>query len=190
MALRPGPSAPAGEAHDLDDPAPDPAAGGGCRGCRPREVAEDPARNRPGAHRDGPGARPGLAERGACPGAGAPARAAARHLFVRGGDELARIPIQSASDRAVGGGLRRLHDRRDRHRVALSAGAGVAGGILVGRHRFAAGRGGPALHRAQTGAPQAHFGHPRRRRAGQRCDRADPVSLRGSRGQRRRIFVR
>ena len=58
--------------------------------------------------------------------------AAAGHLLVGGGDELARVPLQSAADLAAGGRLRRVHDRRGRRGGALAAGPAWPVGFVLG----------------------------------------------------------
>ena len=70
-------------------------------------AAEDSAGHSPGAHRRRAGAVPGPADGRARAGVRAAAGAAADHLLVGGGDELARVPLQSAPDLAAGRRLRR-----------------------------------------------------------------------------------
>ena len=59
---------------------------------------------------------PGLPTIEIAPGIRAAGDAAADHLFLGGGDELARVPFQPAPDFAARGGMRRVHHRRGRPR--------------------------------------------------------------------------
>ena len=74
--------------------------------------------------------------------------------------------------------LRRLHHRRGRRGQPLAAGSPLAGRLRAGGHRVAARRRGAAVDRSPHAAAAAHPGHPRGRGTGQRCDGADPLSLR------------
>ena len=85
----------------------------------------------------------------------APVRAAADHLFVGGGDELARVPIQSAADFAVGCGLRPVHDCRGRRGDPLVVGFLLARRLLVGSHHFPARRRSATVDRAPHAAAAA-----------------------------------
>ena len=80
---------------------------------------------------------------------------------------------------AAGGRLRDFHRLRGRRRHALPDRAAVDRRLPAGRHRRTARRGGAAgdCPQARHAAPDP--GRARGRGPGQRCDRADPLSLRG-----------
>ena len=142
--------------------------------------AVDPAGGR--RHRHGADPRPAESRAGArSRAAGHPAAA---DLFGRRRHELARIPLQSAADRAARLRLRDLHHLRGRGGGALSAGLRLGGRLPARRHHLAARRGGAAGHRAPARTAAPPRGGARGRRARQRRYRADPLSLRGRRRQR------
>ena len=86
--------------------------------------------------------------------------------------------------------MRRVHHRGGRGGNPLAPRPAVAGGFRAGRDRLAAGRRGAAVDPAQDAASPAHPGRARRRGIGQRRHRAHPLSVRGRRGERRRVLVR
>ena len=86
--------------------------------------------------------------------------------------------------------MRRVHHRGGRGGNPLAAWPALAGGFRAGRDRLAAGCRGAAVDPAQDAASPAHPGRARRRGIGQRRHRAHPLSVRGRRGERRRVLVR
>ena len=119
--------------------------GGGCgRGAPSRYRAVDPAGDR--RRRAGADPRPAAHRAGA--GTRAPGAAAAAHLFGRRLDELARVPLQPAADRAARGRLRRVHHLRGRSGRALAHRPAVGGRLPARRDRGAARRGRAARDRS------------------------------------------
>ena len=178
-------------AADAFDPRnPDSAAGRHRSRRGRREAPADSARHSAGAHRRRSGTHPRAAGGRAGSRARAAAGSAAGHLLWRRGDELARVPIQSASDLAACGGLRRVHDRSGRRGMPLAAGSALGGRLRARRHRVAARRGGATVDRPPHADAAGASGHPGRRGVGKRRDGADPLSLRRRGGELRRVLVR
>ena len=143
-----------------------------------------------GAHRRCPGTCPRPTKDRAGPGVRSASRVAPDHLLVVRGDELARIPLQSAPHFASGHRLRHVHDDRSRSGNPLAVGFRLACGLYLRRHRFAARSRGAARHRPPNAASEAPRRHPRRRRPGERRYRAHPLSLRDRGRERRHILLR
>src|SRR5262249_49406167 len=113
------------------------AGGGGDRGEAPRHRTLHSARDR--RHRAR--ARSRTAARRARAGVRAPGAAAAADLFRRRVDELARVPLQPAADRAGRLRLRGVHHLCGCRHRALAHRPAVAGGLPARRPRGAARRG-------------------------------------------------
>jgi hypothetical protein len=86
--------------------------------------------------------------------------------------------------------MRRVHHRRGRGGDPLAARPAVGGRIRAGRDRIAARRRGADVDPAPHAPSPAHPDRSRRRGIGQRRHRAHPLSVRGRRRERRRVFVR
>ena len=165
-------------------------AGGAGGGRRRRQAAEhravDPAGGR--RHRHGADSRPAESDAGA--GSRAAGDPAAADLFGRRRHELARLPLQSAADRAARLRLRGLHHLRGGGGGALSAGFRLGGRLPARRHHFADRRGGAAGHRAPARIAAPDRGGAGGRRPRQRRHRAGALSLRRRRRQHRHVLAR
>ncbi len=179
-----------GDVNDRNDSDPGAASGRDRRRrCRGRP-ARDSAVHTPRVDRRPSRPDPRPSEDRNRPGVRAVGGAAAHYLLVGGLDELARVSLQSAPDHAACGWLRAVHDRRCRRRDASPAVHAVADRLPAGRHHIAARPGGAAVDRPPAEPSEAYSCHPRRRRTGERRDRADPLPLRGRGGEHGGIFPR
>ncbi len=125
---------------------------------------------------------PGSAEHPAGAGTGAAGLPAAVDLFGRRRDELARIQVQPAADRAACLRLRGVHAPAPSAAAAhYLLGFDWAVGFLLGAIVAPPDVVAPLAIARRLGLPRQSRRHPGRRRSRQRRDRADPLSLRGGR---------